>query len=866
MAAADVYVSFGADTGGLEAALALAKAEVTAMTRELNTLAREMQKTGASADSELGQKVLALGESVALAKGRVSGFKDELKGVGEAGAGGLAGLLAPIAAIKENLGGVVELFAATFAIDKIIEFVKSMGELGEQTERTAMILGLTTEEVGQLNFAFASTGTNAQNIDQMMGRFEVNLAKATQGTGSAVAGLKALGLSAKELVGLSLPEQMDKIADATSRFADGTNKTAALQSLGRGFVELIPLLNQGSAGMESFRRTADATNSVLDETTTGRLVGMEHNFVTLGASIEGVAVQGFKPFIDVVNGAVRMMIDLAQAFSNSIKNGEFFGQMLSVVATAFKGVETAIVITAAGIADFDTIGDGATRALIQSFLGLGRTISEIFLALGRAIPEFFKALVTAGAEAVKAVGKQFVDLGTVIGDALKLDFAGAKAAFGGMGSDAGDSAKKIAGAFSGVFDFSAAERASQQSNAAVVDIFNKTKDQVLANARTMRGELATIWGSPYKGGGAEGPEQGAKASVPNLDEQSQGAKDKALQEQLRAAQEEAGLEVDALKNAARQKEDLFNEQLKTHQISMGEWLAQTVATLSAEEQGVQAVYDKELQTAGLTSSRIIAIKRQEAQALAEIQHQIAQAETKAAEQSAQEWKAGADQVAGVLNSQVNGVLRGATSIAQAFKNMAASALEDVIKFCIKWAAEHAATIAANIFGLGAQTAATGAAVATQTGEIATGAAAQKAINASTISGDAARAAAGAYAAVAGIPIIGPVLAPAAAAVAFAGVEAFGSFDKGAWTVPNDMIALIHAGEKVVPSGPPAQFLDAMASGGGAGGGGAAPGHSLTLNYTHNGMAQMSDIRANAREIARIVGQVFTREPSTRGAY
>ena len=66
-----------------------------------------------------------------------------------------------------------------------------------------------------------------------------------------------------------------------------------------------------------------------------------------------------------------------------------------------------------------------------------------------------------------------------------------------------------------------------------------------------------------------------------------------------------------------------------------------------------------------------------------------------------------------------------------------------------------------------------------------------------MSGDAGRAAAGAYAAVAGIPIIGPVLAPAAAAVAFGAVETFGSFDVGGY-VNSSGLAMIHAGEESVP--------------------------------------------------------------------
>jgi hypothetical protein len=69
MAAADVFLSFGASTGELEAGLASAQAAVRATAAEMRTLAAEMVKTGASADSDLGSRLAALARSSSEAKG-----------------------------------------------------------------------------------------------------------------------------------------------------------------------------------------------------------------------------------------------------------------------------------------------------------------------------------------------------------------------------------------------------------------------------------------------------------------------------------------------------------------------------------------------------------------------------------------------------------------------------------------------------------------------------------------------------------------------------------------------------------------------------------------------------------------------------
>jgi hypothetical protein len=104
-----------------------------------------------------------------------------------------------------------------------------------------------------------------------------------------------------------------------------------------------------------------------------------------------------------------------------------------------------------------------------------------------------------------------------------------------------------------------------------------------------------------------------------------------------------------------------------------------------------------------------------------------------------------------------------------------------------------------------QTAATVAGVAARTsaekaGQSA-GLLAQVEAGSKAVMNDAYQAAAATWAAVAQIPVIGPFLAPPAAAAAFAGVMAFDALtalDVGAWEIPQNMPAILHKGEMVVP--------------------------------------------------------------------
>ncbi len=318
-------------------------------------------------------------------------------------------------------------------------------------------------------------------------------------------------------------------------------------------------------------------------------------------------------------------------------------------------------------------------------------------------------------------------------------------------------------------------------------------------------------------------------------------------------------EVEAAREAASQTETILNGQLAAHKLGAQQWLSASLASLDKEQDAIQDAADKAIASAKLTSNQKIAIANDEQRALAQIAQKEAQDQIKAAEDAAKEWKSYGDTVAGVMNSQVNGLLKGTVTFGQAVKNMTASAVEDVIKYCVKWAAEHAATIAMNIAGLGVQTGATVAATAAQTGAIATGAAAQHAINATTVAGDAERAAAGAYAALAGVPIIGPIIAPAAAAVAFAGVEAFGSFDSGAWSLPQDMLIGAHQGEMIIPQrGGLADEFRGLASNmrSGAGGGASISANVAPQFHFHSmdSSTIANTLRANGGTIAKAVNQ------------
>jgi len=226
----------------------------------------------------------------------------------------------------------------------------------------------------------------------------------------------------------------------------------------------------------------------------------------------------------------------------------------------------------------------------------------------------------------------------------------------------------------------------------------------------------------------------------------------------------------------------------------------------------------------------------------------------------------ANQMSSSITSGIMGMIQGTTSLRQFMQNMALQITQMFVKagvdMVVHWAEQQLMMTLHTVTSQTAQSAAVAAGtavkLATVTAGATAGAAVERAGHMTTISGDASTAAAGAYASVVQIPIIGPILAPAAAAVAFGAVEAFGSFDVGSYRVPNDQLAMIHKDEMVIPSrgGVADQFrsmLNDNSSGFGSGGGSES-------HYHFHGAVM------DPKSIAKIVATHFDANPSSRPRY
>lgn len=240
---------------------------------------------------------------------------------------------------------------------------------------------------------------------------------------------------------------------------------------------------------------------------------------------------------------------------------------------------------------------------------------------------------------------------------------------------------------------------------------------------------------------------------------------------------------------------------------------------------------------------------------------VASAQQEAARKTRAAWMEALNPISNAFNQSITGMIRGTTTLHNAVANMLqsilASYIQTGVKIAEKWIANEAAQTAATQAGNAAR-------LATQSTTQAASHAMSAATGSQTVMQDAAKAFSGTYASVAQIPYVGWLLAPAAAAAAFAAVAAYeglASLAVGTTYVPQTGLYTLHQGEAVMPK-TWVQGMREFMAGGGRGGAAAAGGGgvNLTLQGAHIGNYFLADKRMLAAAI-----QTIAREGYLRGA-
>lgn len=320
-----------------------------------------------------------------------SGWQKSISGVGSAIKGAFIGgaILGAVQQFSSIMSGIVE-------------------DMGRITDESAK-LGDSAENFQRLEQAAGAAGVSMDTIVSASNRLQKNLgAIATGGGKDAAEALRQLGLTAKDLEGLSTTDQLVKVAGALGQVQDKARQATAGSALfSKGWVGLLPIIGQGE---QALRDAMDAAVVASDEAVAaGDAFG--DAMLAMQSATRAFIAEALVPILPAFTALAGAMKD-ATARSKEGK-AEFSGwetvaklaaKALAVMVGSFRLVATAVtaageaigVFVAAAVENLSTLADAAL---------LTRDPRNLFN------PKVWKYLSDQASATQKNVAQSFTDIG-----------------------------------------------------------------------------------------------------------------------------------------------------------------------------------------------------------------------------------------------------------------------------------------------------------------------------------------------------------------------------------------------------------------------------------------------------------------------
>lgn len=248
----------------------------------------------------------------------LAGVTGLLKGTASA-VGGITSRALSFAGGTLIAGGLAKATSAVF------DFAESGAAIDDISKRT----GASAEALSQLKYAAEQSGTSIEDVEKGGRKLGQVLYDANNGSKAAAASLAALGLSTKDLEGLSFEEKLMAVAEGLKGIEDdGARSAAAMDLLGKSGANLLPLMEDGAEGMRAMMTEADALGMTLSGDQAAAAAEFDDSWAKLKATLAGtgkIIGAALAPMLtyvfDIVSQGIPLIVTVAKAVGELLTNG-----------------------------------------------------------------------------------------------------------------------------------------------------------------------------------------------------------------------------------------------------------------------------------------------------------------------------------------------------------------------------------------------------------------------------------------------------------------------------------------------------------------------------------------------------------------
>ena len=217
-----------------------------------------------------------------------------------------AAMTGQIGTLGKAMAGLLTIGAAQQAFRSVMATVKDVADIGD----LAANIGMTTDQLQELQYAFAAAGISAQESASGLQRFAERLADAHNGEGEFFDILMANNVALREQDG-TLRSSHDILQDFANVLMKARSAEEALnmsvtvfgKTAGRAFLEA---LRNGKSGLEAMAEAARTSGGVISEEQIKAADEIDNRYNALSESVskywQTIVVNGVQAAVDAVSG------------------------------------------------------------------------------------------------------------------------------------------------------------------------------------------------------------------------------------------------------------------------------------------------------------------------------------------------------------------------------------------------------------------------------------------------------------------------------------------------------------------------------------------------------------------------------------
>lgn len=267
--------------------------------------------------------------------------------------------------------GTVMLGASAAVGGSILAVGKSTADYAGDMYDMARGAGIGVEAFQKLAYAGRMSGVETEKLSASLVKFDRMVAEAAGGNKTYMQTFEDLGIKIKDSAGnLRQPNEIfEDVADIFHNTEDGIGKTAlAVELFGKSGADLIPMLNDGKAGLKAFYAEAERLGLVLSDETTAKGDAFSDQLENIGEQVKGVKLQLGAALIPALSAATEKISKVIDKITKWVQeNPELAATIGNIAMTTGKWI--AILGTAA-------IAIGSVAFIILQFRKAFRAMSD----------------------------------------------------------------------------------------------------------------------------------------------------------------------------------------------------------------------------------------------------------------------------------------------------------------------------------------------------------------------------------------------------------------------------------------------------------------------------------------------------------